>query len=309
MHTRRSVLATSGIALAAALSGCSALGIGSGDGDANLQGLSRWLTEEVADADVQERVFREVSGPSLRNVSISHPVRAGSVDALSEEAMEQVTQYDVGADVSLPMEAVESIIEIHETEIALGDFDAPAPPAAATQTGRHRGATLYCTEDGTDDLNVDGYAVGEGIFAYLPAQPTTDAATSSLRTLLDANAGEGTPIDADGQVDRIRSFLVDGFFEAYRALAGRERTGLSLHAEGDVVHSRSIMLLPTESEARERKRQVQQWTEADRSGDEDRDYRDFSPYESVDVRREGRAVKTVGTIPASAVGFPEFAAP
>lgn len=314
MPSRRSVLATSGTALATALAGCSSLGMGSDGGDGpNRSGLNRWLTEAVADVGTQEPVMRTFSGPGIRHVRTAHPIRAAAIDALSEEAMELITSYDVEASVSLPMAQVESLTEVDTAVIANGGFDAPSPPDGLTETGQHRGARLYHVQEdsseGPIESPVDGYAIGDGIVVVLPAQPTPDAATAGLRTLLNVNAGSGTSIDADGQIDRIRSYLTDGFFERYYAQAARDREGLSLHAEGDVVHSRSIQLLPTESDARQVSGQIEEWVSNERASGEDRGYRDFSPYETVDVRRDGRAVKTVGTLPASAVAFPEFASP
>lgn len=310
MPTRRSVLATSSGALLATLAGCNVLESGDSDGD-DSSNARRWLTGEVARIPYDDPpvVGESPEEPLFRSLQTGRPERARSIDALPNDAIQRISSQSTVADVSLPTGEVTEVTSLFDgdLEVAVGEFDAPDPPEGATEVGTHRDATLYTVETPAGSPSLHGYAIADGVCAFVSGQSSAEAVTASLRSLLDAEAGEGTPIEADGEIDRCWSFLEQGFFEAYYARDG-ERGGISMRADGDTVQRRSIMLMPTESGAEDRVAQVEQAAQSGTDG-EDRGPYDFGPYEDVTVNRDGRAVTVEGSLPASDVAYPEFVAP
>lgn len=308
MPTRRSVLATSSGALLATLAGCNVLSAG-GSGDSS--DAQRWLTGEVARIpyDDPPAVGESPEEPLFRSLRTGRPERARSIDALPEAVTQRVSSQGTIADVSLPAGEVAEVSSLFDGDlkVAVGSFDAPEPPDGATEAGSHRDATLYTVETPAGSPSLQGYAIADGVCGFVSGLSSADAVTAALESLLDAEAGEGTPIEADGEIDRIWSFLEQGFFEAYYA-RDEERGGISMRADGDTVERRSIMLLPTESGAEERAGQVEQAAQSETDG-EDRGPYNFDPYDDVTVNRDGRAVTVEGSLPASAVAEPEFVAP
>lgn len=316
MPSRRSVLASASGAVAATLGGCSALE-SDGGGDRSASGgptnARRWLTGEVARIPYEDPppVGESPEEPLLRQLTTRRPSRVQSVEGLSAEALQRVGNHGTVGNASIPIAQAEEITSMlgrdAQIEVGLGEFGAPEPPETATREGSYRGASLYALENSNSVAAFGGSAIADGTYAHVPRQPTADDATSALHTLLDAEAGEGTPIEGD-DVDRIWSYLQRGFFELYYAWPG-DGGGISLRADGEVVHRRSIRLQHGKSEAEEAATWIEQSVAESGSGDGERAPSDFGPYDDVTVTRDGRAVMVEGSLPASAVAAPEFLTP
>lgn len=308
MPSRRSVLATAGGALTATLAGCNVLESGGSGGQSDPR---RWLTQEVAripyrDAEVAP-VGEAPEHPLLRQVETGRPIRAQAVDGLSEYALDRISSHGDVGEAPTPVDETEELTSIfnHDVQIALGDFDAPQPPTDATEVGSHRGATLYHYQ--FDGPRVDGFAIADGTYARVLRQRTTDDATAALEAVLNAEAGGGTPIETDG-VDRIWSYLEQGFYRVYYAAPGGSG-GISFRADGEVVHRRSIMIEPSESEATELATFIEERVANPEPRDGGRRHSMFGPYDDVTVNRDGRVVTVEGSLPASAVAEQEFRPP
>lgn len=312
MQTRRSLLTAAGTALAATSAGCSLSNVTGGGGDGgDRSSARRWQTTEVATApyDLDGRSSAGEEPPRFRSLAVTRPSHARGVEAFSDGAIDRLTSHGDVGDVSLPMDDVDEIAVMlgNRVDAAIGTFDPSDPPAAATEIGSHRGATLYARDYPDSARPLDGYAIDAGRYVRVREQSTVDAARTALRALLDAEAGAGASYD-DADVDRVWSFVEQGVFESYYSQASG-RGGISLRADGDVVHRRSIMLEPNEDDAIALYDQIQEWRSTPLADGASRPYNDFGPYDDVTVNRDGRAVTVEGSLPASAVGAPEFQTP